>query len=102
MTCLIVAVLAGGVHGLQDDQQRIGVLRVQPVLVLGQLLNAFGQQLLRFFLLDQIAGVAGIIVFLEVDLFGRVARACISIQILDTIVRDWPWRVSLEMRMLLL
>ena len=36
------AVLAGRVHGLQDDQQRVGVLGVQLVLELGQQLNALG------------------------------------------------------------
>ena len=34
------AVLAGGVHRLEDQQQRVGVLRVELVLVLGEELDA--------------------------------------------------------------
>ena len=44
------AVLAGRVHGLEADQQRIGVLRRQPLLVLGQQLHASGQDVLRLVL----------------------------------------------------
>ena len=55
------AVLAGGIHGLEDQQQRPAVLGIEFVLQLGQLLRLLLLQVLRFGLEVRIkaAGVAG-------------------------------------------
>ncbi len=37
------AVLACRIHRLQDDEQGLGILGVQHVLILGEVLNPFGQ-----------------------------------------------------------
>ena len=42
------AVLAGRIHGLEDQQQGPAVLRVQPVLKLGEDLDALLQRFLGF------------------------------------------------------
>ena len=54
------AVLAGRVHRLQDDQQRVGVLRVELVLQRREPQDAVAQQLLRVLLLHAFPGVAGV------------------------------------------
>ena len=74
------AILARRVHRLQNDEQGIVVLGVQPVLLLGQLLDAVGQQFSGLLLFDQIARVAGIIVFLQADLFaGRYQQHIVQL-----------------------
>ena len=44
MTWLDGAVLAGGIHGLEDQQHGVGVLRVEHVLLPGEPLDAVGEQ----------------------------------------------------------
>ena len=38
------AVLAGGIHRLKNQQQRVAVVRVEQVLAIGQLLDVIRQQ----------------------------------------------------------
>ena len=61
MTCLIVAVLARGVHGLEDQQQRPAVLRVELVLELGERRDAHRERFLgaRLVLGAEVERVAG-------------------------------------------
>src|SRR5450759_5267571 len=59
------AVLAGRVHGLQDDQQRALILRVQLILVLPQVRNTLLQLALGILLRDVLAGIARVVVFLQ-------------------------------------
>ena len=54
------AVLAGGVHRLEDQQQRPAILGVELVLQLGQQLDAGLQELLGVILLGHLVGVTGI------------------------------------------
>ena len=63
MTCLIVAVLAGGVHRLEDQQQRPAILGVEPLLQLGEPLDAALEELAGLFLHVEAQRVAGIDVF---------------------------------------
>ncbi len=56
------AVLAGGVHRLEDEQHRPAVLRVKLVLLLGQPLDAAREQLLR----------AGLVLGAELARVGRI------------------------------
>ena len=58
------AVLAGRVHGLEDDEQSVLILGVEHVLVSGQRLDAFGQEFVGIILFDIVGGVAGIEVLL--------------------------------------
>ena len=68
------AVLAGRVHGLKDQQHRPAVLRVEPLLQLGQALDPLRQQVLGLVLFDiEVIGVAGIPV-LEAEVV-RIAHA---------------------------
>ena len=53
-------VLAGRVHGLQYDQQRVAVLGRQACLVFGQQLDALGEILLSVRLLDEMCLVPGV------------------------------------------
>ena len=55
------AVLAGRVHGLDDHQHRPAVLRVEPLLQLGQPLDAFAEHFLGFVLVEvEAAGIGRI------------------------------------------
>jgi hypothetical protein len=54
------AVLAGRVHGLEDQQQRPAILGVELVLQLRQQLDARPQELPGFILRGHLVGVAGI------------------------------------------
>jgi hypothetical protein len=55
------AVLAGRIHGLEDQQHRPAVLRIELLLKIGQALDSFGEQVLGFLLVDgELAGVGGI------------------------------------------
>ena len=55
------AVFAGRVHGLENQQHRPAILRVEPFLQLGQAFDPFGQEVLGLFLFDvEIVGVARI------------------------------------------
>jgi hypothetical protein len=56
------SILAGGVHGLEDDQQRIGVLGVEDVLILGQFDDIFFQLLLGGLLVLEIGGKTRIVI----------------------------------------
>jgi hypothetical protein len=59
------AVFAGRVHRLKHEQQRPVILCIKPVLQIGEFLDAFLQQYLRFlfkFGLEP-SGIAGIVVF---------------------------------------
>ena len=66
------AVLPRGVHGLEDQQHRPAILRVEHVLQLGERLDADLQRLLgaRLVLRLEPSGVAGIDV-LQAELAGR-------------------------------
>ena len=63
------AVLARGVHRLEDHQQRVGVLRVELVLLLGELLDAVLEQRERFLLVLDRSGPTRVVV-LERDLLA--------------------------------
>jgi hypothetical protein len=52
------AVLAGGVHGLEDQEDAVAIVGVQDVLDLGELLNALFEELLAFRLVGDAGGVA--------------------------------------------
>jgi hypothetical protein len=66
------AVLAGGVHRLEHDQQAVHVLGRQPFLVLGEQLDTRLERRLRLFLLDEFGGVAGIEARGQRDLAARL------------------------------
>ena len=81
------AVLAGGVHRLEDDEQPVGVLGRQARLVLGEQPHALGQQLGRLLLLHQRAGVGGIEVLrqshppsgLDTERLDELADPCVTL-----------------------
>src|SRR5262249_16682119 len=55
------AVLAGGVHRLEDEQQRPAVLRIEHLLLLGEPLGSASQEVGRLALLQlQAKGIAGV------------------------------------------
>ena len=56
------AVLAGGVHGLEDQQQRSAILRIELVLLVGEPGDAVGQPLLRL----------GLVLVLQATGVGRI------------------------------
>ena len=60
-----VAVFAGGVHGLKDNQHRPTVLRIELVLQLGKRRDARGKSLLgaRLILGREVERVSGITIF---------------------------------------
>src|SRR6185503_19284688 len=65
------AVLAGGVHGLEDQEQRPAVVRVEPLLQIAQALDALDEALLGVLLGLEARGVGGIAV-LQLELAVRV------------------------------
>ena len=66
------AVLAGGIHRLENREHRPAVLRVKHVLQVGELLDAVLQHLLGLALVDREAcGIAGIGIR-QPELFGIV------------------------------
>ena len=78
------AVLAGRVHRLEDHQQRIGVLRVELVLMLRELLDAVFEQREGFLLVLDRPGPIRVVV-LERDLLPRLGDEPVH-QLFDLLV----------------
>jgi len=51
------AILAGGIHGLKNQQQRPFILRIEPPLQLGERFETVFQQIVRVFLRFQFPGI---------------------------------------------
>ena len=64
------AVLAGRVHRLEDEEQRVGVLRVQPILLARELPDAVLEEHFRLGFVPDVRGPVGIVV-VERDLRAR-------------------------------
>ena len=58
-------ILAGGVHGLKDEQQRVGILGVEDVLILGQLGDVSRQLLAGVLLVLETGGKSRVVVLAQ-------------------------------------